>query len=63
MIFDAVSDVGSKDFSGADLQTEMTKLKAQIGQNQGRVKVGFSHIFHSAPALQLHCRMAKANIP
>jgi len=60
-IFDAVSDVGSKNFSEADLQTEMTKLKAQVGQNQGRVKVGFSHIFHSTPSLRLHCRMAKAN--
>lgn len=60
-IFDAVSSVGGKDFREADLQAEMTKLKAQIGQNQGRIKVGFSHIFHSAPALRVHCRLAKAN--
>ena len=31
VIFNAVSEVGSKDFSRADLQTEMTKLKAQVG--------------------------------
>ncbi|BDI33095.1 hypothetical protein CCAX7_51460 [Capsulimonas corticalis] len=60
-IFDTVSGVGGKDFTEADLQTEMTKLKAQVGQNQGRIKVGFSHIFHSTPSLRIHCRMAKAN--
>lgn len=60
-IFDAISSVGSKDLSEADLQTEMTKLKTQIGQNQGRIKVGFSHIYQSQASLQTHCRMAKAN--
>ncbi len=60
-IFDQVSSVGSKEFSEADLQAEMSKLKAQVGQNQGRIKVGFSHIFHSTSALRIHCRMAQAN--
>ena len=60
-IFDTVSSVGSKDFSEADLQMEMTKLKTQIGQNQGRIKVGFSHIYQSQSSLRTHCRMAKAN--
>ncbi|PQV64307.1 hypothetical protein B1R32_106153 [Abditibacterium utsteinense] len=60
-IFDAISNVGSQDLSEADLQKEMTKLKVQIGQNKGRIKVGFSQIFHSTQGLRLHCRMAQAN--
>lgn len=43
------------------LQSEMTRLKTQIGENHGRFRVGFAHIFRSEPALLLHCRLAQKN--
>lgn len=60
-IFETISTVGGSKFSEADLQTEMTKLKAQVGEDQGRVRVGFAHIFQSTSSLRTHCRMARAN--
>ena len=49
-LFDTVSEVG-KDFSEADLQPEMTRLRTQGGENQGRVKVGFSHVCQISPSV------------
>jgi len=48
-------------FTEAQAQTEMTRLKAQIGQNHGRYHVGFSGIYQSAPSLRIHCRLAQQN--
>jgi hypothetical protein len=43
------------------LQAEMTKLKQQIGENKGDVRVGFSGIFRGIDSLRMICRIAKAN--
>lgn len=60
-IFETVSQVGTKAFSTADLQHEMTALKEQIGQDGGMIKVGFSHIFQNIQSVRLQCKLSKAN--
>lgn len=60
-LFETISKVGSPEFSEADLQAEMTKLKTQIGQNHGDIRVGFAHIFQSSASLRTHCRLSNAN--
>lgn len=60
-LFETISQVGTAKFTEADLQAEMTKLKAQIGQNHGDIRVGFAHIMGSEQSLRVQCRMSKAN--
>ena len=47
--------------SDAALQTEMDKLKAQVGPPRRYFKVGFSHIIGGLTSASNHARMAKAN--
>ncbi len=60
-ICDAIDVITPTGFTEAQAQTEMTRLKAQIGQNHGRYHVGFSGIYQSAPSLRIHCRLAQKN--
>ncbi|MDR3710899.1 MAG: hypothetical protein P4L33_21570 [Capsulimonadaceae bacterium] len=45
----------------AALQVEMTKLRQQIGENRGSIRVGFSGIFRGAESLRRVCRLARQN--
>jgi hypothetical protein len=60
-ICEAVGHAGNARFTAADLQAEMTKLKAQIGENSPGVEVGFSHIYGRLEPLRLQCQLSKAN--
>ena len=43
------------------LQTEMDRLKAQIGPSRKYFKIGFSHIFGGETSGKAHARMARTN--
>ncbi len=60
-ICDRLGVVGPAGVTEAQVQAEMTRLKAEIGQNHGRYRVGFSGIYQSAPSLRIQCRLAKQN--
>lgn len=60
-ICEAMDIITPTGFTEAQAQTEMTRLKAQIGQNHGNYRVGFSGIYQSAPSLRIHCRLAQQN--
>ncbi|HEY1683794.1 MAG TPA: hypothetical protein VGG19_03445 [Tepidisphaeraceae bacterium] len=60
-IYDGITGMHDTPANAAKLQREMDRLKAQIGQNNGRFRVGFSHVFGNPQGLLLHCRLATQN--
>jgi hypothetical protein len=60
-IFDPALSVGRGKLSAADLQVEMTKLRHEVGENGGTVRVGFSGIYQGIEPLRTLCRLAKQN--
>jgi hypothetical protein len=60
-IFDRAFSAGKNKLSDSQVESEMAKLRAQVGENHDNIKVGFSGIFQGRESLERLCRIAREN--
>jgi hypothetical protein len=60
-LFGAITNSPLGNFTDAEIQTQMTQLKNQIGENRGQFRVGFGGIFNNEATLDRNLRLSKAN--